>query len=175
MQNGMPIPNNSLATRNIAILTAAVWRMTPTTIMADPMVMLCLRPIRSLVYGTMGRAITAPMLKAAVMSPSRAPFGLSKSGSMIDQLSTFVHRAVYLQSSQGFTACNPFKIDPSYPEVISTPKTAGTRHKYNRRRFGRLYHGVVSISSNLLTSDSCATAKTSVCFVNAMTARCSKG
>ena len=36
---------------------------------------------------------------------------------------------MYQQSSHGFTACKPFMIEPSYPEVISTPSTAGMRAK----------------------------------------------
>lgn len=59
-------------------------------------------------------------------------------------------------------------IDPSYPDVISTPSTAGMRAKYSRLKFFRLYHGVVSRSSSRRTSDSEATAATSVRVVGAI-------
>lgn len=79
MQNGIPMPRRIRATRNMAMLMEAVWMMTPMRRMAEPRVMLCLRPNLSLTYGTTGIAMTAPMLKAALMRPRRAPFGLSKS------------------------------------------------------------------------------------------------
>ena len=61
------------------MLIEAVWMMTPMRRMTEPKVILCLRPNLSLTYGTTGIAMTAPMLKAALMRPRRAPFGLSKS------------------------------------------------------------------------------------------------
>ena len=79
MQNGIPMPSRIRATRNIAMLMEAVWMITPIRRMAEPRVMLCLRPNLSLTYGTTGIAMTAPILKAALMRPRRAPFGLSKS------------------------------------------------------------------------------------------------
>ena len=79
MQNGMPMPSKMQAIRNMAILMEAVWMITPIRRMAEPRVMLCLRPNLSLTYGTTGIAMTAPILKAALMRPRRAPFGLSKS------------------------------------------------------------------------------------------------
>jgi hypothetical protein len=75
----MPIPRRIRATRNMAMLMEAVWMITPMRRITEPKVMLCFRPKRSLTYGTTGIAMTAPMLKAALMRPSRAPFGLSKS------------------------------------------------------------------------------------------------
>jgi hypothetical protein len=53
--------------------------MTPTKRIAEPSVMLCFRPKRSLTYGTIGIARTAPILNEALISPRRAPLGLSKS------------------------------------------------------------------------------------------------
>jgi hypothetical protein len=46
-----------------------------------PTIMQTLRPNRSLMYGTSGTAHTAPMEKAAVITPRRAPLGLLKSAS----------------------------------------------------------------------------------------------
>jgi hypothetical protein len=79
IQNGMPIPRRIRATRNMTMLMEAVWMITPMRRITEPNVMLCFRPKRSLTYGTTGITMTAPMLKAALMRPRRAPFGLSKS------------------------------------------------------------------------------------------------
>ena len=66
--------------------------------------------------------------------------------------------AICLQSSHGCTAWSPFRTLPSYPDVISTPRAAGTRQKYSRRRFFFLYHGVVSWASKCSISDTFATS-----------------
>ena len=49
IQNGMPMPRRRRATRNMAMLTEAVWRITPTTMIAEPTVILCFLPSLSFV------------------------------------------------------------------------------------------------------------------------------
>lgn len=79
IQNGMPMPSKIRDTRNMAMLIEPVCKATPTVMIADPIVMLCLRPNRSFTHGTTGKITTAPIEKAAVISPRIAPVGSLKS------------------------------------------------------------------------------------------------